>query len=69
MNCSIAEVEPLFEGYDTPGVYCYNLQANKVVECMLHFTPQEVSQINTIQSFISPMLYTRWLPMIISCRC
>ena len=40
-----AEVEPIFEGYDTPGIFYYNLQANKVVECTLHFTPQEVRHI------------------------
>ena len=39
----LAEVEPVFEEYNTPGIHYYNLQAHKVVDCVLHFTPQEVS--------------------------
>ena len=52
MLYNTAEVEPMFEGYDTPGIFCYNLQANKVVECILHFTPQDVRQQKHMLHFI-----------------
>lgn len=53
-----AEVEPMFEGYDTPGVYCYNLQANKTVECMLHITPCDVSQLMSTLCLLSCYVFS-----------